>query len=119
MRPIPPSANATQHATKPALRDRVAAKFVEAEFEKADALIEVTFKYEERVAAAEARLAPLFEAGELDADDVVAEQLDAGLFTLQGCVVIAAALWAAGDAGLRRRLLALLHQRGRSLDMIR
>jgi hypothetical protein len=37
----------------------------------------------------------------------------------QGCVVIAAALWAAADPGLRKRLLALLHQRGRSLDMIR
>ncbi len=35
------------------------------------------------MAAAEARLAPLFEDGELDEDEVVAEQLDAGLFTLQ------------------------------------
>ncbi|GBF90342.1 hypothetical protein Rsub_02448 [Raphidocelis subcapitata] len=108
-----------QHVTKAALRDRVAAKFVEAEFEKTDMLVEIMFKYEDRVAAAEARLAPQFEAGDLDEDDVVAEQLDAGLFTLQGCVVIAAALWAAGDPGLRKRLLALLHQRGRSLDMIR
>jgi hypothetical protein len=33
--------------------------------------------------------------------------------------VIAAALWAAGDPGLRKRLLSLLHQRGRSLDMVR
>jgi hypothetical protein len=40
-------------------------------------------RYEDAVAAAEARLAPLFEAGELDEDEVVAEQLDAGLFTLQ------------------------------------
>jgi hypothetical protein len=37
----------------------------------------------------------------------------------KACVVIAAALWAAGDAGLRKRLLSLLHQRGRSLDMVR
>jgi hypothetical protein len=176
------------------------------------------------VAAVEARLAPQFEAGELDEGDVVSEQLEAGLFTLQvgvgvgaarvalhdhrgvytsgwthflpplrlrmyarahthahtrtrtracactdmpsahpdtlqhtgacarmlakhtnaparltpshhptplhrarthththsqGCVVISAGLWASGDPGLRKRLLALLHQRGRSLDMIR
>ncbi len=39
--------------------------------------------------------------------------------TRQGCVVITAALWAAGDPGLRKRLLTLLHQKGRSFDMIR
>ncbi|KIY93572.1 Beta-catenin-like protein 1 [Monoraphidium neglectum] len=73
-----------QHVTKAGLRDRVAAKFVESEFEKADMLVEVMFRYEERVAAVEARLAPQFEAGELDEGDVVSEQLEAGLFTLQG-----------------------------------
>lgn len=34
-----------QHVTKAALRDRVAAKFVEAEFEKADMLVEVMFRW--------------------------------------------------------------------------
>lgn len=110
-------------------------------------------RYEDAVVATEARLRPLFEDGELDEDDVVSEQLDAGLFTLQvmnpaclqtsscsamcsppatdatspnrthcnrqGAVVVASALWASGDAGLRKRMLALLHQRGRSLDMVR
>lgn len=33
-----------QHVTKPALRDRVAAKFVEAEFEKTDMLVEIMFR---------------------------------------------------------------------------
>lgn len=36
-------------------RDRVAAKFVEAEFEKCDRLMEVYLRYEGRVAAEEAR----------------------------------------------------------------
>ena len=36
-------------------RDRVAAKFVENEFEKCDRLMEVYFRYEARVAAEEAR----------------------------------------------------------------
>ena len=36
-------------------RDRVAAKFVEAEFEKCDRLMEVYFRCEGRVAAEEAR----------------------------------------------------------------
>lgn len=33
-----------QHVTKAGLRDRVAAKFVEAEFEKTDMLVEIMFK---------------------------------------------------------------------------
>lgn len=44
---------------------------------------EIPQRYEDAVAAAEARLAPAFEAGELDEDDIMGEQLDAGLFTLQ------------------------------------
>ena len=36
-------------------RDRVAAKFVENEFEKCDRLMEVYFRYEAQVAAEEAR----------------------------------------------------------------
>ena len=36
-------------------RDRVAAKFVENEFEKCDRLMEVYFRYEARVAAEKAR----------------------------------------------------------------
>ena len=35
------------------------------------------------MAAVEARLAPQFEAGEVDEGDVISEQLEAGLFTLQ------------------------------------
>jgi beta-catenin-like protein 1 len=72
-----------QHAPRAGARARVAAKFVEAEYEKADMLCELLFRYEDGVAAAEARLAPRYEAGELDEADVAAEQLDAGLFTLQ------------------------------------
>lgn len=39
----------------PAKRDRVAAKFVEAEFEKCDRLLEVYFRYAARVSAGEQR----------------------------------------------------------------
>jgi hypothetical protein len=34
-------------------------------------------------------------------------------------MVVVAALWSTGDAGLRRRLLACLHQKGQSLEMVR
>jgi beta-catenin-like protein 1 len=40
-------------------RDRVAAKFVENEFEKCDRLMEIYFRYEARVEAEEARYVSL------------------------------------------------------------
>ncbi len=60
VRPPTPSPDPTSnpsmlcHAAQ-SRRDRVAAKFVEAEFEKCDRLMEVYLRYEGRVAAEEAR----------------------------------------------------------------
>jgi beta-catenin-like protein 1 len=56
---------------------------------------------------------------EVDPGELLLERLDAGLFTLQCALVVVAALWSTGDAGLRRRLLACLHQKGQSLEMVR
>lgn len=103
---------------KPAKRDRVAAKFVEAEFEKCDRLMEVLFRYAAAVDPGEARLAE--EAGEgYDEDDLLLARMDAGLYTLQQAALVAGALWALGDVGLRRRVLQLLHQKGRTLGAVR
>jgi beta-catenin-like protein 1 len=60
------------------------------------------------------------ELGEdVDEDELLLERLDAGLFTLQCVMVVLAALWSVGDPGLRKRLLAGLHQRGHSLELVR
>lgn len=48
-------ANLFAGLAKPARRDRLAAKFVEAEFEKCDRLMEVFFRHRARVAAEERR----------------------------------------------------------------
>ena len=48
-------ANLFAGLAKPARRDRVAAKFVEAEFEKCDRLVELLFRHRARVAAEERR----------------------------------------------------------------
>jgi len=73
------------------------------------------------VSAVEARLAD--EAAllgeEVDEDELAMERLDAGLFTLQCCMVVTAALWSTADIGLRKRLLACLHQRGHTLEVVR
>ncbi|KXZ43101.1 hypothetical protein GPECTOR_102g54 [Gonium pectorale] len=104
-------------------RERLLAKFVESEFEKTDRLMELLFRYQARVRAEEQRLAAaLAEADEdeqVDEEELLLARLGAGLFTLQQCALIAASLWATGDAGLRRRLLALLHQKGASLAPVR
>jgi beta-catenin-like protein 1 len=103
-------------ATGAERRDRVSAKFVEAEYEKCDRLMEVFERYAARVEAAERRAAA--EDAE-DAEEALAARLGAGLSTLQAAALVAGGVWARGDAGARRRLLALLHQRGRSLAALR
>lgn len=71
--------------------------------------------------ACEARLSHEAEeyGEEVDQEELLLERLDAGLFTLQCGMVITAALWSTGDQGLRKRLLAGLHQKGQSLNMVR
>lgn len=78
-------------------------------------------RYDASVRSCEGRLSrDAEELGEpLDGDELLLERLDAGLFTLQCGLVSLAALWATGDAGLRKRLLAALHQRGQTLEMVR
>lgn len=102
-------------------RNRVAAKFVENEFEKCDRLMEIFFKYDARVTGEEVRLAQEEgeEEGGIDEEEVLLARLDAGLYTLQQCALVAAQVWAVGDVGARRRILALLHQRGRTLAALR
>jgi beta-catenin-like protein 1 len=81
-------------------------------------------RYEARVQAEEFRLAERLEAGgsdgeELDEDDLLLARMGAGLYTLQQCCLIIGNLWAAGDVALRKRILMLLHQKGRSLGQLK
>ena len=62
-------------------RDRVAAKFVENEFEKVDRLMELYSRYSGRVAAEERRLGTSEE--EYSDEEVLLARMDAGLYTLQ------------------------------------
>ena len=102
-----------------ARKARVAAKFAENEFEKCDRLIEIFGVYEERVSQGKSRLFELDDDENMDEDDILLSQLDAGLFTLHQTALIASELWVLGDVGVCRRLLALLHQRGRTLGSLR
>ncbi|KAK9834002.1 hypothetical protein WJX81_002145 [Elliptochloris bilobata] len=105
-------------------RDRVAAKFVENEFEKCDRLMELYTRYVRRVRTEEVRLAAMpeeeaAEAAEAGEDYVLLARLGAGLYTLQQCALIMGHLWFVGDLGVRKRILLLLHQQGLTLAGVR
>ncbi|GAX82009.1 hypothetical protein CEUSTIGMA_g9437.t1 [Chlamydomonas eustigma] len=103
-------------------RERLAAKFVESEFEKCDRLMELFFRYAARVSTQEAKLAELaLDDGdeETDPEEILMARMDAGLFTLQQCAIIVAHLWSTTDTGLRKRIIMLLHQKGQALANIK
>ena len=54
-----------------------------------------------------------------DEEDALLARLDAGLYTLQQCVLVVGMLWLAGDLGVRKRILQLLHQRSQVLASLR
>eukprot|EP00884_Botryococcus_braunii_P022430 jgi/Botrbrau1/8871/Bobra.50_2s0027.1 len=102
-------------------RDRLAAKFVENEYEKCDRLMEIYSRYTRRVEAEEERLVQLAEEEEEAADpeyQYLARQ-EAGLYTLQQVALVVGNLWFVGDLGIRKRLLQLLHQQGLTLEGLR
>lgn len=98
-------------------KERVAAKFVEAEFEKCDRLLETFQSYQARVTSEEVRL--IEEEGEVDDEDLLLGLMDVGLFVLQQCASIIAHLWMMQDSSLRKRILTLLHQKGQTLAQVK
>lgn len=101
--------------------DRVCAKFVESEFEKCDRLVEIIFDIRERLLEAEARIEGVFEelAEAVDPEELLLARLEAGLFPLQQACLILGHVWATRDAGVRKRLVMLLHMRSQSLAAVR
>lgn len=82
MKPDPvPGFEFVQWLARGSRRDRVAAKFVENEFEKVDRLMELYGRYGARVAAEERRLGTSDES--YDDEEVLLARMDAGLYTLQ------------------------------------
>ena len=72
---------AAQWLARGSRRDRVAAKFVENEFEKVDRLMELHGRYTTRVATEERRLGTSDES--YDDEEILLARMDAGLYTLQ------------------------------------
>ena len=114
------------HNLRGSQRQRLLAKFTENEFAKIERLMELHFKYYDRVQHVDNRLdqekAKLLAEGE-DIDNLEAEfylrRLDAGLFTLQHIDYIIVDICASGTPQIKQRVLQILNMRGGSIKSIR
>lgn len=95
-------------------RQRLVSKFTENDHEKVDRLLELHFKYLEKVENIEATLDE-----DEDEDSVYLKRLESGLFTLQLVDYIIVEVCAAGAASIKQRVTQMLNMRGASLKTIR
>uniref|UniRef100_H2YRA6 Beta-catenin-like protein 1 n=1 Tax=Ciona savignyi TaxID=51511 RepID=H2YRA6_CIOSA len=107
-------------------RQRLVAKFTENDFAKVDRLMELHFKYYDRVQRVDNRLEAertrLIAEGEDEEDiedDFYLRRLDAGLFTLQQTDYILVDICASGSPSIKQRVLQILNLRSGSVKSIR
>ncbi|KAK9736765.1 Catenin-beta-like, Arm-motif containing nuclear [Popillia japonica] len=96
-------------------RQRLISKFTENDHEKVDRLMELHFKYLEKVEA----LDSLFNDENEDEDSIYLKRLEGGLFTLQLVDYIIVEICAAGAASIKQRVSQILNLRGSPLKTIR
>jgi len=106
------------------LKRRLVDKFVELDHAKSERLLELHFKYAEKMETAEEEVeqqaAILAQEGvEMDDDMAYALRLEKGLFTLQQIDYIIVELYGSGIDSLRERIISHLSMRKSSLKQIR
>jgi len=108
-----------QHVTAGQLKSRIMIKFEENNFEKVERLIELHFKYEDKVRAVDrviqADLAADSES--LDEDEVYLRRLDSGLFSLQLLDYILLEV-CASNPNVREKVAKLLQLRQSSFESV-
>ncbi|KAK9890502.1 hypothetical protein WA026_010581 [Henosepilachna vigintioctopunctata] len=95
-------------------RQRLVSKFTENDHEKVDRLLELHFKYLEKVEAIDEAI----EENE-DEDENYLKRLEGGLFTLQLVDYIIVEVCAAGPTSIKQRVMQILNLRSASLKTIR
>lgn len=100
-----------------AQRQRLISKFTENDHEKVDRLLELHFKYLEKVETIDAELDQSDD--ETSGDDNYLKKLENGLFTLQLVDYIILEVCAAGPSSIKQRVTQILNLRGASLKTIR
>ncbi|XP_037796261.1 beta-catenin-like protein 1 [Penaeus monodon] len=102
---------------RPNQRTRLINKFTENDHEKVDRLLELHFKYLEKVLAT--NLEEQAKAENLDEDELYLRRLDGGLFTLQLVDYIMLDVCATGPPSIKRRVLKILNLRNASVKTIK
>ncbi|KAJ8934646.1 hypothetical protein NQ314_013245 [Rhamnusium bicolor] len=97
-------------------RQRLVSKFTENDHEKVDRLLELHFKYLEKVETVDDMLD---DNGDDDEDAIYLKRLNGGLFTLQLIDYIIVEVCAAGPTSIKQRVMQILNLRGASLKTIR
>ncbi|XP_018320505.1 beta-catenin-like protein 1 [Agrilus planipennis] len=96
-------------------RQRLISKFTENDHEKVDRLMELHFKYLEKVEALDETL----DDNEENPDANYLKRLEGGLFTLQLVDYIVVEVCAAGPPSIKQRVMQILNLRGGSVKTIR
>lgn len=111
-----------RHCRSQQLRARIVNKFVENNLEKVDRLMELHFKYQDKVALTDRQLSAA-AAAELSEQQLYLRRLDGGLFTLQLINVIVVEVCAAavssGHSPVKHRVTQALGIRNSSLKTVR
>lgn len=98
-------------------RTRLLSKFTENDHEKTDRLMELHFKYFDKLRVIDAQLQRNDE--EEDEDEIYLKRLEGGLFTLQLVDYIMMEVCASGAATIKQRVLHTLNLRGGTVKTIR
>ena len=98
-------------------RSRILIKFEENDFEKVERLIELHFKYMDKVSLGDAQMKRSEEFESLDEDEIYLRRLDNGLFTLQLVDYIILEV-VSSSSKVKERLSKLLQLRKGNLDTI-
>ena len=100
-------------------RQRLLAKFTENDHEKVDRLMELHFKYLERVEFAEDKIAKEGLDKIEDEEEIYLRRLSGGLFSLQLIDYIIVDSCSSGSSSIKQRVLKILNQRNASIKTIR
>ncbi|XP_028968634.1 beta-catenin-like protein 1 [Galendromus occidentalis] len=105
---------------RPPQLERLLNKFVECEHEKVDRIMELHFKYFDKVQQADREIEiERIDSEDYNEDEIYIERLDRGLFALQMVDYIIVDICATGPESIKKKVLQVLNMRGGSVTQIR
>ncbi|XP_022658966.1 beta-catenin-like protein 1 isoform X2 [Varroa jacobsoni] len=103
-----------------AQHERLLNKFIENEHEKVDRIMELHFKYSDKVRQAEREIEiEYMDSEEYSAEDIYLKKLERGLYTLQLIDYVIVDISAAGPESVKKKVLQVLNMRGGSVSQVR